>query len=67
MTDWIIAAVAAVAGFAAIWFSGRRSAKADAKVERLEDYADTREKLDQVGRMSDADAAREWLSERSKR
>lgn len=59
--------VVAVIGFAAIWFGGRRSAKADAKIEELEEYANTRRKLDEVGRLSDADASRDWLRERGKR
>lgn len=51
----------------ASWFGGRNVAKSDAKVEGLEDYVDTRKRMDEVGRMSDADAAREWLRERGKR
>ena len=35
--------------------------------EGLKDYVETRKRMDEVGRMSDADAAREWLRERSKR
>lgn len=35
--------------------------------EELTEYVDTRKRMDEVGRMSDADAAREWLRERSKR
>jgi hypothetical protein len=50
-----------------LYFLGRRSAKADAKVEELTDYVETRQRMDEVGRMSDADAARMWLAERGKR
>jgi hypothetical protein len=35
--------------------------------EELTEYVETRKRMDEVGRMSDADAAREWLRERSKR
>jgi hypothetical protein len=49
------------------WFGGRKSAQADAKIEGLEDYVETRQRMDEVGRMSDADAARDWLRERGKR
>lgn len=52
------------AALAASWFGGRKSAQTDAKVVELEQYANTRRKMDQIGRMSDADAARAWLRER---
>jgi hypothetical protein len=35
--------------------------------EELTEYVETRKRMDEVGRMSDADAAREFLRERSKR
>ena len=35
--------------------------------EELTEYVETRKRMDEVGRMSDADAARDWLRERSKR
>lgn len=52
---------------ASSWLGGRKSAQADAKIEGLEDYVETRQRMDEVGRMSDADAARDWLRERGKR
>lgn len=55
-----------IAALAASWFGGRKSAQADAKIEGLEDYVDTRKRMDEVGRFSDADAARDWLRERGK-
>lgn len=51
---------------AASYFGGRKAAKSDAKVEELKDYVETRERMDAVGRMSDADAARDWLRDRGK-
>jgi hypothetical protein len=51
----------------ASWFGGRKAAETDAKIVELQEYANTRRKLDEVGRMSDADAARAWLRERTKR
>lgn len=33
----------------------------------LKDYVETRKRMDEAGRMSDADAARKWLRDRSKR
>ena len=56
-----------IAALAASWLGGRKSAQADAKVEELTDYVDTRKRMDEVGRMSDADAAADWLRERGKR
>jgi hypothetical protein len=64
---WALGIGFVIAAFAATWFGGRKSAQADAKVEGLEDYVETRKRMDEIGRMSDADAAREWLRERSKR
>lgn len=64
---WSAAFGLVVAALAASWFGGRKSAQADAKAEELEDYADTRKRMDEVGRMSDADAAADWLRERGKR
>ena len=55
-----------VAALAASWFGGRKSAQADAKQEELEGYVETRKRMDEVGRMSDADAAADWLRERGK-
>ena len=52
---------------AASWLGGRKSAEADDKIVELQEYANTRRKLDEVGRMSDADAARAWLKERAGR
>ncbi len=56
-----------VLGVRAKWISdGERKARADAKQEELEGYVETRERMDEIGRMSDADAARDWLRERGK-
>lgn len=64
---WAISIGFVIAACAATWFGGRKSAQADAKFEGLEDYVETRKQMDEVGRMSDADAARDWLRERGKR
>lgn len=66
-TEWLTGIVLAVIGLAAIWFGGRKSGKSDAKIKELDGYVETRKKMDDAGRMSDADAAREWLHDRSKR
>jgi hypothetical protein len=63
---WAVVAGVFVVTLAATWFGGRKSAQTDIKAKELEDYADTRARMDEVGRMSDADASREWLRERDK-
>jgi dienelactone hydrolase len=63
---WAMGFGLVVAALAASWLGGRKSAQADAKQEELEGYVETRERMDEIGRMSDADAARDWLRERGK-
>lgn len=64
---WAMGFGLVVAALAASWFGGRKSAQADAKQEELEGYVETRQRMDEIGRMSDADAAKEWLRDRAKR
>ena len=64
---WSSAFGLVVAALIASWLGGRKAAQTDAKAKELEDYADTRKRMDEVGRMSDADAARDFLRERGKR
>jgi len=63
---WAAGTGLVIAALAASWLGGRKSAQADAKQEELEGYVETRKRMDEIGRMSDADAAREWLRERGK-
>jgi hypothetical protein len=63
---WAAAIGVFITTLTAIWFGGRKSAQADAKRKEAEDYVDTRKRIDEVARMSDADAARDWLRERGK-
>lgn len=60
---WSTALALVVAALMASWFGGRKSAK----TKGLEGYVKTRERMDDVGRLSDADAAAEWLKERANR
>jgi hypothetical protein len=48
------------------WFAGRASALKESKIEELQSYADTSKKIDEVRHKPDADAAAEWLRNRSK-
>jgi hypothetical protein len=50
-----------------LYFLGRRSAKADAKVEELTGYVETRQRMDEVDAGDDPAVLREWLRERGKR
>ena len=52
---------------AASWFGGRKAAQTDAKIVELEQYANTRRKLDEVHTGDDPAVLRDWLRERSKR
>jgi hypothetical protein len=63
---WSAAIGLVIAALVASWLGGRKSAESDIKTKELESYANTRKDMDQIGRMSDADAAREWLRDRSK-
>ncbi len=61
---WLIGAGSVLVALAAAYFNGKRDADAAAERERLEGYVETRKRMDEVGRMSDADAARDFLSDR---
>ena len=52
-----------VALFAAYW-RGRSVADAAAERKRLDDYKETRGRMDEVGAPNNAAAAREWLADR---
>lgn len=57
--------LARVLPFAAVWLAARRDANQSRKIEGLEDYAETRARID-VADVSDGDAAadRDWLRRR---
>ena len=64
---WFAAAGAfIVAVFAAYW-NGRRDGKANAEVRELNEYIETRKRMDEVDDSDDPDAARRFLHERGKR
>lgn len=66
-TSWATIAAGAFACLSFILLLLNRLKKAKAKNEDLEEYQNTRKRLDKIGRMSDADAAREWLRDRGER
>jgi dienelactone hydrolase len=63
---WLAAAGAFLIALGAAYWRGRSTEAAAAERERLNDYVETRKRMDEVGRMSDADAARDWLRDRNK-
>lgn len=63
---WLAAAGAFLVALGAAYWRGRSTEAAAAERERLEDYVETRKRMDEAGRMSDADAARDWLRDRNK-
>lgn len=58
--------MAAASALVVGWITGRLRGKQDAKIEELKGYGDTRVRMDEVDRISDADAARQWLRDRDK-
>lgn len=63
---WLAAAGAFVLALGAAYWRGKSAGADAAERERLEGYVETRKRMDEVGRMSDADAARDWLRDRNK-
>ena len=63
---WLAAAGAFLVALGAAYWRGRSAGADAAERERLEGYVETRKRMDEVGRMSDADAARDWLRDRNK-
>ena len=64
---WVQLSAAVFAALSFILYLLNRLKKVKGKNEDLVEYQSTRRAMDKVGRMSDADAAREWLSDRGKR
>ena len=62
---WLAAAGAFVLALGAAYWRGRSAAGAAAERERIEDYVETRKRMDEVD-IDDADAGRRWLHERNK-
>ena len=63
---WLAAAGAFLVALGAAYWRGKSAGADAAERERLEGYVETRKRMDEVGRMSDADAARNWLRDRNK-
>ena len=48
MMDWLVATLVAVAGFAAIWFGGRRSGISDSKAKQQEARLESAKKAREI-------------------
>lgn len=53
-----------VVALAASWFGGKRKAQTNAKIREVNEYVETRKRLDTIEPTSDPAAAREWLQRR---
>lgn len=63
---WLASIGAVLVALGAAYWRGKSNAEETADRERLKSYVEARKRIDEVGRMSDADAAADWLRERNK-
>jgi len=64
---WLLGAFSFLAVLAVAFFKGTQSAKGKINKQQLENYKDTRERIDEANSVTrDADLAREWLRDRRK-
>jgi hypothetical protein len=63
---WLAAAGAFIVALFAAYWNGRRDGKANAEVRELNEYIETRKRMDKVDGDT-ADSSREWLRERGER
>ncbi len=64
---WLAVAGAFVFALGAAYWRGRSAAGAAAERERLEDYVDTRKRMDEVDAGDDPGVLRDWLRDRGQR
>lgn len=63
---WLAGIGAVVIALLSIWFGGRKAGRDAAKAEELNEYIETRKRMDKVDGDT-ADSSREWLRERGER
>lgn len=63
---WLAAAGAFVLALGAAYWRGRSAADAAAERERLDDYVETRKRMDEVDTGDDPAVLRDWLRDRGK-
>jgi len=64
---WLAAAAAVVLALVSTWLGGRRSGKTAAKAEELNEYVETRKRLDEIDGDRSPDDDRDWLRDRGER
>ena len=64
---WLAAAGAFVLALGAAYWRGRSAAGAAAERERLEEYVETRKRMDEVDAGDDPGVLRDWLRDRGQR
>jgi len=62
----LAAAGAFIVALLSIWFGGKKAGKNAAKAEELNEYIETRNRMDKVDGDT-ADSSREWLRQRGER
>lgn len=63
---WLAAIGAFIVALFAAYWNGRRDGKANAEVRELNEYIETRKRMDEVD-SDTANSSREWLRERGER
>ena len=66
MTAFLASLLKPVLTLLAAWLGGKKAGRDAAKVEELEAYVETSQKINSVQPISDPDAAGEWLRQRAK-
>lgn len=64
---WLAAAGAFIVALLSIWFGGKKAGKNAAKAEELNEYIETRKRMDEADLGDDPDMARRFLHERGER
>jgi len=64
---WLAGIGAVVIALLSIWFGGKKAGKNAAKAEELNEYIETRKRMDETDVGDDPDMARRWLHERGER
>lgn len=64
---WLAGAGVFIVALLSIWFGGKRSGQTDAKLEELNEYIETRKRIDEIDRHKRHPDAREFLRERGQR
>ena len=64
---WLAAAGAFIVALLSIWFGGKKAGKNAAKAEELNEYIETRRRMDAVDGDARHPDLREWLRERGER